>query len=173
MPWIRNGGIQTNHYKSVIRVTPACPCFYPILFGNDEGEHPSCIEYKTDSELHQMVTPSSSYDRRTSINGVYFQRRDISNICEPGTFEVSFRWDSGHSPYPRISNMTIYVFGVKVRDNEPMPCACDDDRDKRGYETVARVTIHEDGTHTVEKIGGRGSEDNQEENQPAEEDDIQ
>ena len=152
-----------------------CPCQRVINYVGEitqGGKHISCIEFKTDSSVHEITTISSrdSYDYNRQINGVSCGYRTVTNLCIPGTFDIMFRWDSGHSPYPELSKMTIIVFGTVVRDDEKMPCACE----REEYETVARVTIHDDKTITVERIGGSGgSGDSSSSSSDVEEDDVQ
>ena len=150
-----------------------CPCNLAVLW-YAEG-HSSCVEYRTNSSTYQFESVHSRYDLNLTIDGKSSGYRSITNMCTPGTFDIQFRWASGHSPYPRISKMTIVVFGTMVRNDETMSCACEDNTDA-SWETVARVTIFNDKSYIVEKVGGSGSGDSdsgQSDSGNLEEDDIQ
>lgn len=194
--WIKNNSILLSHGRAYTRTSSfiglstgcdfsnsnesssafcepqsnVCPCELAVRWYAED--HNGCVEYRTNSSTYQFESVPNSYDVNRTIDGHSCYCRSITNMCTPGTFDIQFRWVSGHSPYPSISKMTIVVFGVKVRNNEKMPCACDTDPSKRDYETVARVTINEDKTWFVEKIGGESS-GNSNSISSIEEDDVQ
>lgn len=177
--WLKNEAILLNYRRSYVRnstfwdigpgcdwsssdsgsCTPqddVCPCELSVRWIAEN--HNNCVEARTNSSTYEFTSVKFASDLAQTIDGVSCHSRSITNLCTPGTFDIQFRWDSGHSPYPGISKMTIIVFGTRVRDNEKMPCACED-RTEGSWETVARVTINEDRTWHVEKIGGAGPDD--------------
>ncbi len=133
---------------------PKCPCGLLINIHTERNAHLNCVEVRLTPEGNSLHTFQGSYKWWTCKYGT------LCGVIEgwpcniaAGVFYLQVRWRSGHSPYPDIDTMTIYVGGVKVRDDEHMPCACDSDSSKRDYETVARIEITEDGNTVVTRVG--------------------
>lgn len=110
------------------------PCEMPdahILIRTDNFQHPSCIEFKIEGRGYS----SASFDSN-SYSAAY--------KVDPGAgkFIVKIRWQSGHSPYPEISDMKVWCFGVFF-DSRKYPKA--DSYSDKNYATVAIVEVSEIG----------------------------
>ena len=103
-----------------------------IAIKTDNFQHPSCIDFKLvdRSYTNYRKTDTSKYSKCYVVSG------------GPGEFDVLLRWQSGHSPYPKIKDMEVWCFGIYL-GNDEYPKARDD------YKTIAHVVIENDGHVTV------------------------
>lgn len=157
MPYLSQRGLITGHEDGGVAVPPKCPCGLRISIHTERNQHIDCVEARltpSDNGLHLF---RGAYKWWTCEYGT------LCGVLEgwpcditPGVFYLQVRWRSGHSPYPEIDLMTIYVGGVKVRDDEPIPKVGYEGGD---YETVARIEITGHGDTIVERVGGPITED--------------
>jgi len=103
-----------------------------IAVKTDNFQHPGCIDFKLADRScsNYRRTDTSKYSRCYIVSG------------GPGEFDVLLRWQSGHSPYPKIKDMEVWCFGIYLGSGE-YPKARDD------YRTVAHVAIADNGLVTV------------------------
>ena len=100
-----------------------CACGYVGVI-TQNNTHGSCVEIR--------LTDGRSVCR-TQTGGSVYSRCYVFCLHE-GTFDVQLRWRSGHSPYPAIQYMKVYVFGQDF-GYTIYPKATDD------YKTVCTVRI--------------------------------
>ena len=100
-----------------------CACGYVGVITQNHT-HGSCVEIR--------LTDGRSVCR-TQTGGSGYSRCYVFCLHE-GTFDVQLRWRSGHSPYPAIQYMKVYVFGQDF-GYTIYPKAPDD------YKTVCTVRI--------------------------------
>lgn len=100
-----------------------CTCGYVGVITQNHT-HGSCVEIR--------LTDGRSVCR-TQTGGSGYSRCYVFCLHE-GTFDVQLRWRSGHSPYPAIQYMKVYVFGQDF-GYTIYPKAPDD------YKTVCTVRI--------------------------------
>lgn len=100
-----------------------------ILVRTDGKQHPSCVELQLSNgrAFTRKLLPSSS-----NFSLCY----DVAQGS--GSFDVSLRWNGGHSPYPKIQDMEVWCFGIYL-GNTSYPKAPD------GYQHVAHITIDTNG----------------------------
>ena len=100
-----------------------CACGYVGVI-TQNNTHGSCVEIRlTDGRsVCRTQTGESGYSRCYVF------------CLHEGTFDVQLRWRSGHSPYPAIQYMKVYVFGQDF-GYTIYPKATDD------YKTVCTVRI--------------------------------
>ena len=105
-----------------------------IAIKADKFLHPSCIDF--------TLTNGRGFKK--------YKKTDTSEFSQCyvvtgglGEFDVLLRWQSGHSPYPKIKDMEVWCFGVHM-GNLKFPQARDDCR------KVVLVVIHDDGQVTVD-----------------------
>ena len=103
-----------------------------IAIKTDNFQHPGCIDFKlvTRNYTQYKKTDTSKYSKCYVVSG------------GPGEFDVLLRWESGHSPYPKIQNMEVWCFGIYLGNNS-YPKARDD------YKNIAHVVIDDKGKVTV------------------------
>lgn len=107
-----------------------------IAIKTDNFQHPSCIDFTLTNGRgfsQYKKTDTKKYSRCYVVTG------------GPGEFDVLLRWQSGHSPYPKIKDMEVWCFGVYMGNLE-FPKARDD------YRKVAHVVINDDGRVTVDGV---------------------
>ena len=117
------------------------PCEFDnwhIAIKTQDFQHPYCIDFqltngRSYSEYGQ--TDTSKYSKCYVVGGGV------------GTFNVNLRWVSGHSPYPEIKLMTVWVFGISM-GTKSYPKASDP------YTRVATVEVK--GTGQV-LVNGRNA----------------
>lgn len=100
-----------------------CTCGYVGVI-TQNNTHGSCVEIR--------LTDGRSVCR-TQTGGSGYSRCYVFCLYE-GTFDVQLRWRSGHSPYPEVQYMKVYVFGQDF-GYTIYPKAPDD------YKTVCTVRI--------------------------------
>ena len=100
-----------------------CACGYVGVITQNHT-HGSCVEIR--------LTDGRSVCR-TQTGGSGYSRCYVFCLQE-GTFDVQLRWRSGHSPYPEVQYMKVYVFGQDF-GYTIYPKAPDD------YKTVCTVRI--------------------------------
>ena len=100
-----------------------CACGYVGVI-TQNNTHGSCVEIR--------LTDGRSVCR-TQTGGSGYSRCYVFCLQE-GTFDVQLRWRSGHSPYPEVQYMKVYVFGQDF-GYTIYPKAPDD------YKTVCTVRI--------------------------------
>ena len=115
--------------KLALGKTPCAFDNWHIAIKTDDFQHPSCIDFTlSQNRQHSLYsnTDTSKYSQ--------------CYVVGPGTgkFVVQLRWESGHSPYPEIENMEVWVFGVYL-GNKSYPKAYDD------YTNVATVEVRDTG----------------------------
>ena len=127
--------------------TGAAHCiFYHIAVQTETRTHSGCVELK--------LSDGRKFSKRTTGRGRQANRQyDVGwnlDSLDAGVFDVLIRWDDGHSPYPEIDKMNVWVFGIDT-GTKSYPKA------PNNYKKVAHVEIKDDGQVLVDgkpaKIG--------------------
>lgn len=94
-----------------------CAAAFDIaLIGED---HPGCVLIDiTAGRTRLKTTPTPEQLPPEAENGARPGQYYLI-AGGPGKFSIGAAWDSGHSPYPSIRDMTAYIFGVRIQSDFP------------------------------------------------------
>ena len=80
------------------------PCVrWHIAIKTQDFQHPGCIDFR-------LVT--RQYTNYPRTNTRKYSKCYIVSPGPSGKFYVDVRWTSGHSPYPEIIKMELWIFGI-------------------------------------------------------------
>lgn len=119
--------LKNRDYGKIALAGKMCARAPNIIIRSDNLQHPKCIDF-TLSDNRSFY----ACDFDPNIYSACY-RADES----PGDFTLKLRWKAGHTPYPEIKDMDVWVFGLYL-GKISCPRAPDD------YLSIAYIVIDSD-----------------------------